>query len=108
MENRKVKKEEQLRELGAKFLQENNNGSSLITVTRAELTDNGKNATIYFTVFPEDFEKTAVEFAKRKRSEFRHFVMENSRIGIVPNLDFEIDFGEKNRQRIDQISNQSQ
>ncbi len=105
MSDRNEKKAEQIRELGAKFLHLNNNGSSLITVTNVELTDNGKNATIYFTVFPNTFEKTALEFAKRKRGEFREFVMDNSRIGMVPRIDFEIDFGEKNRQRIDDISN---
>lgn len=106
MANRKEKIAEQLHELGAKFLHLNNNGSSLITVTNVLLTGNGKNATIFFTVFPDTYEKTALEFAKRKRGEFKEFAIENSRIGFVPNVDFEIDFGEKNRQRIDVISNQ--
>ncbi len=107
MGNRKLKIEEQLRELSAKFLNTENNGSSLLTVTRVVLTENGKNATIFFTVFPEKFEKTAIEFAKRKRGDFKHLAIEKLRIGNVPNVDFEIDFGEKNRQRIDVISNQN-
>jgi ribosome-binding factor A len=106
MSNRKEKIEEQLRELGAKFLNYENNGSSLITVTDVKLTDSGKNATIFFTVFPDSFEKTALEFAKRKRGEFKQFAIDHSRMGNVPMIDFEIDFGEKNRQRIDEISNQ--
>lgn len=106
MNSKKLKKEEQLRELGAKFLHLHNNGASLLTVTRVVLTDNSKNATIFFTAFPDTFEKTALEFAKRKRGEFKEFAIENSRIGFVPNIDFQIDFGEKNRQRIDDISNQ--
>lgn len=105
MSNRKEKIEEQLRELGAKFLNIENNGSSLLTVTRVVLTDNSRNATIFFTAFPESYEKTALEFAKRKRGEFKAFAIDNSRMGNVPNIDFEIDFGEKNRQRIDEISN---
>lgn len=105
MSNRKEKVAEMLRELGAKFLNYENNGSSLLTVTNVVLTDNGKNATIYFTVFPETFEKTALEFAKRKRGEFKQFAIDHSRMGNVPNIDFGIDFGEKNRQRIDEISN---
>ncbi len=106
MTNRQEKMEDLLQELGAKFLMLNNNGSSLITVTSVELTRNAKNATIFFTVYPESFEKTALEFAKRKRGEFKQFVMDNSRLGRVPQLDFEIDLGEKNRQKIDLISNQ--
>ncbi len=94
-----------LRDMGARFLQENASKSSLITVTRAELTKDAKRATIFFTVFPENFEKTALEFAKRKRSEFKEFIQDNSSLGFVPQMDFEIDSGEKNRQRIDSLLN---
>ena len=96
-----------LHDLGARFLALNGNGSSLMTVTRVELTRNEKCATIFFTVFPDKFEKTALEFAKRKRSEFKEFVKENSKLGRIPQLDFEIDSGEKNRQKIDNLLNQS-
>ncbi len=100
------REKEVLRDLGARFLSQNGNGSSLITVTNVELTNRGKNATIFFTVFPDNFEKTALEFAKRKRSEFKEFVKENSRLGRIPLLDFDIDEGEKNRQKIDNLLNQ--
>ena len=96
-----------LRDMGARFLTINGNGSSLMTVTRVELTRDEKRATIFFTVFPEKFEKTALEFAKRKRSEFKEFVKENSKLGKIPQLDFEIDLGEKNRQKIDSLLNKS-
>ncbi|MEQ1561547.1 MAG: ribosome-binding factor A [Nitrospira sp.] len=107
MANRNEKIEEILRDLGARFLLINGNNSSLITVTRVELTRDGKYATIFFTVFPDNFEKTAVEFAKRKRSEFKEFVKENSKLGRIPQLDFELDLGEKNRQKIDNLLNNS-
>lgn len=92
-----------LRDLGARFLQQNGNNSSLLTVTQVKLSDKAKYATILFTVFPETFEKTALEFAKRKRSEFKEFVKENSKLGRLPQMDFEIDLGEKNRQKIDNL-----
>ncbi len=95
-----------LRDLGARFLELNANKSSLLTVTRVELTKDRKHATIFFTVFPDNLEKTALEFAKRKRSEFKEFVIEKSSLGRVPNLDFQIDEGEKNRQRIDSLLNE--
>ncbi len=103
MSTRDDRIKEILRDLGARFLLLNGNGSSLITVTNVELTSNGKNATIFFTVFPIEFEKTALEFAKRKRSEFKEFVKDNSKLGRIPQLDFEIDSGEKNRQKIDNL-----
>ena len=105
MSTRDDRIKEILRDLGARFLLLNGNGSSLITVTNVELTSNGKNATIFFTVFPIEYEKTALEFAKRKRSEFKEFVKDNSKLGRIPQLDFEIDSGEKNRQKIDNLLN---
>jgi ribosome-binding factor A len=98
---------EQLKELAGKFLSLHGNKSSLITVTDVQMSKDAKSATILFTVFPEDFEKTAVEFAKRKRSEFKHFVKDNVSFGRIPFIDFALDVGEKNRQRIDEISSQN-
>jgi len=106
MANRNEKIGEILRDLGARFLLINGNNSSLITVTRVELTRDEKYATIFFTVFPDSFEKTALEFAKRKRSEFKEFVKDNSKLGRIPMMDFEIDYGEKNRQKIDTLLDQ--
>ena len=103
MSTRDDRLKEILHDLGARFLLIEGNKSSLLTVTKVELTRDGKGATIFFTVFPEDFEKTALEFAKRKRSEFKEFVKENSKLGRIPQMDFEIDLGEKNRQKIDTL-----
>ena len=103
MTNRNEKIGEILRDLGARYLHENSNNSSLITVTSVQLSKDSKYATIFFTVFPPEFEKTALEFAKRKRGEFKTFVKENSALGRIPFLDFEIDLGEKNRQKIDRL-----
>ena len=116
-----VRVKEILHDLAARFLALNGNNSSLLTVTKVELTRDGKCATIFFTVFPrlptpagvdnggqaDNFEKTALEFAKRKRSEFKEFIKENSKLGRIPQMDFEIDSGEKNRQKIDSLLNQS-
>lgn len=97
---------DELKALGAQFLELGSNGSSLLTVTDVRLSGDQKNATILFTTLPESFEKTALEFAKRKRSEFKQFIRDKSRIPRIPHIDFEIDLGERNRQRIDELSNQ--
>jgi len=106
MSIREARKIEILHDLGARFLSMNGNKSSLLTVTNVSLTKDGKCATILFTVFPDEFEKTALEFAKRKRGEFKEFIKENSKLGKIPQMDFEIDSGEKNRQKIDSLLNQ--
>lgn len=89
--------------LAAQFILEEGGKTSLVTVTRVELYPAGKEGKIYFTTLPEDQEDTVLKFLERKAPEFKHYVRENSRIGIVPHLVFKIDYGERNRQRLDQI-----
>jgi ribosome-binding factor A len=94
-----------VRELAAEFLAKESDRTSIITVTRANISSNLKEAKIYLSVYPQDSEKAALEFAKRKRSEFRKYAQERMQIKKIPTFDFEIDMGEKNRQRIDKLLN---
>lgn len=93
--------EEILRGCAAKFLALESNRTSMITVTRVVTNDQGNLATIFFTVFPENQEEAALDFLKRKRSDFRAYVKYNARLMRIPFFDFEIDKGEKARQKID-------
>jgi ribosome-binding factor A len=93
-------------ELAAEFLSRESNRTSLITVTRSEALNRGKKAIVYFTVLPEVEENAALEFARRKRGEFRKLLTDKKVVGFAPLIDFQIDLGEKNRQRIDQLSNE--
>ena len=103
-----IKKDARLKDLilslAGDFIQRESNGTSLITVTDISISDNGKQAVIFFTVLPLDKEKAAYDFLKRSRADFRVFFMERAHMGRIPFFDFEIDGGEKNRQKIDEIS----
>ncbi len=103
-EHRTEKIESILVELASKYFAIEAGPGSLLTVTKAEVDDSSKNATIFFTVFPDSKESSALDFVKRKRSEFRDFIKDQSRLSMIPFIDFEIDLGEKNRQRIDTLS----
>ena len=87
----------------AEFMQKESNGASLITITDVRLSNDEKYVNILFTVLPEDKEEVALEFAKRMRSEFREYVKNNTKLGRIPTFDFQIDLGEKHRQKIDTI-----
>jgi ribosome-binding factor A len=95
---------EALREAAAEFLGREAGPQSLITVTRADLSDDRKRGIIYITVFPESAEKAAAEFANRNRKEFSDFFQKRVRGMRVPHVEFIIDLGEKNRQRLDELS----
>ena len=101
---RQKKVSENIKHLAAELLQRESSGNSLITVTNANISKDLKRATIFITVFPEASEQSALDFAKRKRSDIRNYVRVKLKMKTLPFLDFEIDKGEKNRQRIDELS----
>lgn len=103
MKKRDEKLKDLIKEVAAKFLNIESNRVSMVTVTHVRISKDGKYATIFFTVYPSDKEKAALDFAKRKRAEFRDFAKTNIRAGRIPFFDFEIDAGEKHRQKIDSI-----
>jgi len=92
-----------IKERVAEYLSRENNGTSLITVTAANCSPDLKKATIFITVLPENKEKTALLFAKRKRPEIREYLKKHMETKVVPFIDIDIDRGEKNRQKIDEL-----
>lgn len=92
-----------LKELSARFLEHESNGTSLITVTSCNVSPDLKRATIFITVLPDEKEHDALDFAKRKRGELRDYIKKNMQTKVVPFVDIEIDRGEKNRQKIDKL-----
>ena len=77
---------------------------TLITPTRADVSRDGKNATIYVSVFPESDKEHAVEFLKRHKDEFREYLKKKARLSRIPFVTFEFDAGEAHRQHLDEIS----
>jgi ribosome-binding factor A len=92
-----------LKELGAQFLERENNNTSLITVTSCIVSPDLKYATIFITVLPDEKEHDALDFAKRKRKELREYFGKKVKIKNIPFVDIQIDRGEKNRQKIDEL-----
>lgn len=94
----------QIIQLASDFLILESNRKSMITVTNVEGDHDFKKVIISVTVFPENQEKAVMDFLRRRRSDFKAFVRNNSRINRVPFFDFMIDQGDKARLRIDEIS----
>jgi ribosome-binding factor A len=102
--HRSEKITELLRHVAAQFIQTESNRTSLITVTGINLSPDEKHATILVTIYPTDREHAAIEFLQRKRSEFRDYVKKETRLRVLPFVEFALDKGEKNRQKIDELS----
>ncbi len=101
---RQLQVSETIAHLAADFFAREANRESLLTVTRADVSPDLKNVLIFISVLPESYEESALHFAKRNRTDFREFLKAKSALRFLPNIDFEIDYGEKNRQRIDDLT----
>lgn len=88
---------------GAYIAREAGRGT-LITPTRAVMSKDGKDATIYISVYPTDHTDHALAFLMRHKDLFRNSLRKTTRIGRIPYIRFEFDRGEANRQHIDEIS----
>lgn len=100
---RQLQVSEQLAHLAADFLGRESNRQSLITVTRADVSPDLSQATVFFTVLPDSYQNTVLDFAKRKRTEFRTYIKKNTHLRRLPFVEFEIDFGERHRQHLDTL-----
>jgi len=102
-EYHKEKSQELLRAIAASFIGRLSNRTSLITVTRVSERLRGREAIIYITVLPESDEIAALEFAKRNLGELRTHIKKHAKLGVLPRLSIEIDDGEKQRERLDEL-----
>ena len=96
-----------VQKLAAEFIEKNSNGKSMITVTVVDLSPDMKEARVLFTVLPSSAEAAAEDFLKRQRSDFRDYVKKVWNMRTIPFFDFELDKGERHRQRIDELLSQA-
>jgi ribosome-binding factor A len=101
---RKEKFKEIIGQLASNFINEENNHQSLITVTDVLLGDDLKQAKIMISILPDHKQEAGMDFLKRNRSDFKKYVKEKSKLNPIPFFDFEIDRGEKARQKVEEIS----
>ena len=75
-----------------------------MTVTLAEIASDLKTVTIFCTVLPKNHEEESLRTLKRLRTDFHDYLKEKTVLRNVPTVDFAIDIGEHNRQRIDALT----
>lgn len=100
---RQLKVEQQVLGIVQDFFQRESSGASMITITRTEISRDMKHGTIFMSVLPESKEDAAINFAKRMRSDLRHYVMKRLPVKVIPFFEVEIDYGEKNRIHVNEL-----
>ncbi len=104
MSDRHLRVESLIRELVASYIQKEANTDPLITVTRVTSSPDYRKMTVFFTTIPDGREEDAMIFLKRYGSDLRHYIKKKSNLKIIPFLEFSVDYGERHRQNIDEIS----
>ncbi len=104
MSDKNIRKSGMLTELAAQYIAREAGRSTLITPTRTELSRDGKHATIFVSVYPVQEDEHAVSFLMRHKDLFRSYLKSHARFPVLPYITFEIDYGERNRQRLDELS----
>lgn len=77
--------------------------TSLITVTEVLLSKKGETAAIFVSVLPEKEETAALNFLSRHMGEIRTYIGQHAKFSPLPFLTVQIDSGERNRRRIDEL-----
>ncbi|MBI5456910.1 ribosome-binding factor A [Candidatus Kaiserbacteria bacterium] len=101
---RQSKVAEDIAHHAADFIARESNRTSLITVTHASIAPDLKNTTIFVTVLPKEQQEDALAFLKRVRTDFHDYLKSKTVFRNVPTVDFMLDIGEENRQRIDELT----
>lgn len=91
-------------ELAARYIAREAGRETLITPLRADISPDRKNATIYVSIFPDAGRDRALEFLHRHKDLFRDFLKKEGRFAVLPFIHFEFDYGEQNRQHLDELS----
>lgn len=92
-----------LTDLAAKYIAREAGRSTLITPLRTDIGRDRKNATIFVSVFPTEEGQHALAFLARHKDLFRDYLKKTARLSMLPYIRFELDYGELNRQRLDEI-----
>ena len=101
--SRKEKINKKFQKAFADFIEKESNKESLVTVIKCNISSNLKNITVYISVLPIEKEDKVIEFLKRRKWDARDYIKKKVITKIIPFVNFSLDYGEKNRQYIDQL-----
>ena len=92
-----------LQKVLAEFLREELGVSPLVSVTRVEVARGLRSARVFITVYPEKDAGAVLAVLEKKHGALMRYLTAHTRIKYIPSVSFEIDLGEKNRQRIEEL-----
>lgn len=102
--DRKNRIEEEYRKYISEYIERETNRDALISVTRIDLNEKMTEGIVFVSVLPESKEDSVIFFLTRNGSDIKKYLRKTVPHLRSPFFKFMIDYGEKNRLRIDQLS----
>ena len=93
-----------IHQLIAKYVNEESNKSSFITITRILLNKANTIAEVWVSVYPKKKEEEGLKFLKRGKSRCKNYIKSNSKLRTIPAVRFHIDKGDEHMARIDALT----
>lgn len=107
MDDQKIKKKERLasllRDTASSFVRFEVDPNAMVTVTRVELSSDSSMVKFFVSVFPEAKEVETVKLLNKKKKEMKEFLRKETRLNILPYVEFEVDKGAKLERKIEEI-----
>ena len=103
MVERQLKLDAELAKTVAEFLRREFGAAPLVSVTHAKVAHGLKSAIVFISVFPETEERAVSKRLKKRQHALNEYIATRMRMKYIPIVGFEIDAGEKNRKRIDEL-----
>lgn len=92
-----------LRNIVSSFVGREFKDGIIITVTRVETSSDLRKAKIFVSVFPDNKSDDTLKLLQKKSWDLKKYAQPLLKMKFLPEFDFEIDYGEKNRQRLEEI-----
>jgi ribosome-binding factor A len=92
-----------LKHLLSEYLLNLNFKDKIISITNLEISKDLKFAKIYISVYPEKEEEEILKTIKKEKNEIKKYISSHAKMKFLPELDFFVDKGEKNRRRIEEL-----
>ncbi len=93
-----------LTELAGRYIAREAGRGTLITPLRSEISPDRKQATVFVSIFPDGEREHALSFLNRHADSFRDFLKKEGRFAVLPFVKFAFDYGEENRQHLEDLS----
>jgi ribosome-binding factor A len=92
-----------LKRFTAEWLNQNMPAGTLVTVTNFRLSRDHEGATVFVSVLPETKEEEVRESFRKQGHDLHDYLGKNIRMGHIPFVNLDIDYGEKNRRQVEKI-----